>query len=235
MILQHNQGSSKFRNKGFDFYDEMLQLVPHKAQGKGQHGYNPGVGVSSSHVRKNQPPAAATATTPGPDAGTGLPNMTQSPSSTADPDSIAPSTPSSYLAPSSQSNATGSSNISQGKRKAESIASTTSSSKHARPQSLTVQAQLDGSAAMQNIATAFKDISRSFDYGTTHPPETDLSRAVALLCEHKELSLEDVVTLSEYFSQPHNLNQATIFRSMPTGAREIWLQRRLNKFRAMQF
>ncbi|KIM62854.1 hypothetical protein SCLCIDRAFT_118751, partial [Scleroderma citrinum Foug A] len=34
-FVKHNQGSSKFHNKGFDFYDEMLQLVPHKAQGKG--------------------------------------------------------------------------------------------------------------------------------------------------------------------------------------------------------
>jgi len=85
---------------------------------------------------------------------------------------------------------------------------------------------------MQDIASAFKDISRSLDHGTTHPPETDLSSAITLLGQHKELSLEDVVTLSDFFSQPQNLSYATVFRSLPTGAREIWLQRRLSKFHA---
>ena len=210
----------------------MQQLVPHKAHGRGRHGYNPAIGVNTSHVRKNQHPTAATTTTPAPDAGTSLPNTTLSPSNTVDPDSISPSAPSSFLGSSAQSNATGSTSISKGKRKAESVASNTSSSKRTRPQSLTAQAQLEGSAAMQDIASAFKDISRSLDHGTTHPPETDLSSAITLLGQHKELSLEDVVTLSDFFSQPQNLSYATVFRSLPTGAREIWLQRRLSKFHA---
>ena len=155
-----------------------------------------------------------------------------SPSNTVDPDSISPSAPSSFLGSSAQSNATGSMSISKGKRKAESVASNTSSSKRTRPQSLTAQAQLEGSAAMQDIASAFKDISHSFDHGTTHPPETDLSSAVTLLGQHKELSLEDVVTLLDFFSQLQNLSYATVFRSLPTGAREIWLQQRLSEFRA---
>ena len=88
---------------------------------------------------------------------------------------------------------------------------------------------------MQDIATAFKDIPRSFDYGMTHPPATDLSSAVALLGRHTELSTEDVVLLVEYFSQLQNLSQATIFQSLPDGARSMWLQWRLADCRvAMQ-
>ena len=189
----------------------MQQLVPQKALDREQHGYNPSKGVNTSHVCKNKHPSAAaaatTTTTSSPGAATSPPNVT--PSTTIDPDAIPRSAPSSYLGSSSLSNATGSSSVSHGKRKVESVSST--SCKRTHPQTATAQAQLDGSAAMQDIAIAFKDISCSFDYGTTHPPATDLSSAVALLGRHTELSMEDIVLLVEYFSQSQNFSQATIF------------------------
>ena len=205
----------------------MQQLVPQKALDREQHGYNPSKGVNTSHVCKNKRPSAAAAATTttmsSPGAATSPPNMTLS--STIDPDAIPQSAPSSYLTSSSLSNVTGSSSVSHGKCKVESVSSI--SHKRTRPQTVTAQAQLDGSTAMQDIAIAFKDISCSFDYGTTHPPATDLSSAVTLLGSHTELSMEDVVLLAEYFSQPQNLSQATIFQSLPDGARSMWLQWRL--------
>ena len=213
LVLHNHEGSSRFHNKGFAFYNEMQQLVPQKAFNRGQHGYNPSKGANTSHVHKNKHAGAATSP----------PNVTGS--STIDPDAIPQSAPSSYLASSSLSNVTGSSSVSHGKHKVESVSSTSRKCTH--PQTATEQAQLDGSAAIQDIATAFKDISHSFDYGMTHPPATDLSSAVTLLGRHTELSTEDVVLLVEYFSQPQNLSQATIFQSLPDGARSMWLQWRL--------
>ena len=227
LILQNHKGSSRFCDKGFAFYDEMQQLVPQKPFDRGQHGYNPSKGANTSHVRKNKHAGAAaattTTTTSSPGAATSPPNVTGS--STIDPDAIPQSAPSSYLTSSSLSNVTGSSSVSHGKCKVESVSST--SHKRTRPQTATAQAQLDGSTAMQDIATAFKDISCSFDYGTTHPPATDLSSVVTLLGRHTELSMEDVVLLAEYFSQLQILSQATIFQSLPDGARSMWLQWRL--------
>ena len=165
----------------------------------------PGLDTNTSHVHKNKRAGAAAATTT--TATSSPPNATSS--STIDPDAIPQSAPSSHLASSTLSNVTGSSSVSHGKRKVESVSST--SCKRTCPRTATAQAQLDGSAAIQDIATAFKDISHSFDYGMTHPPATDLSSAVTLLGRHTELSTEDVVLLAEYFSQPQNLSQATVF------------------------
>ena len=171
----------------------------------------PGLDTNTSHVHKNKRAGAAAATTTtatsSPGAATSPPNATSS--SIIDPDAIPQSAPSSHLASSTLSNVTGSSSVSHGKRKVESVSST--SCKRTCPRTATAQAQLDGSAAIQDIATAFKDISHSFDYGMTHPPATDLSSAVTLLGRHTELSTEDVVLLAEYFSQPQNLSQATVF------------------------
>src|SRR6266702_8261342 len=137
----------------------MLVLVPHKSQPRGKHGYNPATSTSckqavtnvasdsSNMLNLRQLSSAINA------SGSSL-----SPSKDTNPDVIPPSAPSSYLAASSAtSSGIHVTSISHGKRKADAPSELYDSSrKCSRAPMVAAQAQLEGSAAMQDIATAFK-------------------------------------------------------------------------------
>ncbi|KAG6376236.1 hypothetical protein JVT61DRAFT_2212 [Boletus reticuloceps] len=156
-----------------------------------------------------------------------------SPSKDVNPNIIPPSAPSSYYLPSSSvaSGGTDVTSISRGKRKADPAPSEASESvrKRSRAPTVTTQAQLDGSVAMQDIATAFKDFSctmADINKPSSKVPETDLSQAVNILNQHTELSVLDRITISDYLA--NNVNQAIVFRSMSDmETRRIWIQVKL--------
>ena len=104
-----------------------------------------------------------------------------------------------------------------------------SARKRFRAPTVATQAQMDGSAAMQDIATAFKDFSRTMadaNKPSSKVPETDLSQAVNILNWHTELSVLDRIAISDYLAS--NVNQAIVFCSMlDMEVWKVWLQVKL--------
>lgn len=91
------------------------------------------------------------------------------------------------------------------------------------------QAQMDGSAVMQDIATAFKNFSHTMadaNKPLLKVPETDLSQAVNILNQHTKLSVLDRIAISDYLVS--NVNQAIVFHGMSDmEVRKVWLQVKL--------
>ena len=148
------------------------------------------------------------------------------------PNTIPPSIPSSYgTASSVASNETNVTSISRRKRKADHTPSEVSESahKHSCAPTAAAQAQMDGSAAMQDIATAFKDFSHMMadaNKPSSKVPKTDLSQVVNILNQHTELSVLDRIAISDYLAS--NVNQAIVFCSMSDiEVQKVWLQVKL--------
>jgi hypothetical protein len=235
----------------------MLVLVPHKTQPRGKHGYNPAASgrkqvvtnVASMHLSKQPASMEQTSSTldlyeissamPGIIPSSQYQGSSSSPPKDANPDIIPPSAPSSYLAtPSVGSSGTHITSTSRasGKRKADAPSEVSESSrKRSRAPTVAAQAQLDGSAAMQDIASAFKDFSRTMadsSKPSSTVRETDLSQAIDILNQHTELAFLDRIAISDYLA--NNLNQAIVFRSTPDmEMRKVWIQVKLQSMRGV--
>jgi hypothetical protein len=209
----------------------MLVLVPHKTQPRGKHGYNPAASGRKQPASAGQPSNALNLH----QLSSAIPSS--SPSKDTNPDIIPPSAPSSYLAtPSIASSGTHITSTSHGKRKAEAPSEVSESSrKRSRAPTVAAQAQLDGSAAMQDIASAFKDFSRTMadaNKPSSIVPETDLSQAMDILNQHTELAYLDRIAISDYLAS--NLNQAVVFRSTPDmEMRKVWIRVKLQSMRGV--
>lgn len=141
-----------------------------------------------------------------------------------DPNVVSPSTPSSFLSPSQVSGSSAVTSVSRAKRKMPSAESEAGSSayKRTRPLSSAAQAQQAGGVAMQEIATAIRDMSHNL----AAPPVDNFSAALDVLNKHK-LTAEQRLDIGEYLSDSRNKNDATLFRKSNEEEQMLWLKRRL--------
>jgi hypothetical protein len=153
--------------------------------------------------------------------------------SSCDPNSIPPSTPSSFFAPSAHPPPPPSvssllTSVSRTKCKSDSVVgSEEQSRKRSQPTLSAVLAQQASGATMHKVAEAVKDLSHSMA-----PPIDDIAKAVSLLGQHDKLSPLDILDISDYLASVANKNQVIVFCSLDFIIRKEWVQWRLVEIRS---
>lgn len=158
----------------------------------------------------------------------------RAPASAADPSTIAPSTPSSFLVASNSSAPSSvlTSVSRSGKRGVESD-SGGSSRKRTRPLSVNAQAQKDGSDTMKELTgyiKTFLTTSPQASASSSSSQDGALGRAIVLLSEHTNLTLDDTLEIADYFVR--DKAQAVIFSNFSETMRAVWLEKTLRKLKS---
>ena len=176
----------------------------------------------------------------GNDTGTQPRSQASAPSST-DPNTIPPSTPSSFIGKPPTAVGTPApspsvfTSVSRTKRKLPASASDSViesdvnvSRKRSRPASTAAMAQQAGGEAMQEIAAVVKDLTRNM---APPPPIDDLSAAMDVLNGHVELTPMQRLDIGDFLAvdKPENKNQAIVFQKLNEASRKAWLNRRLSE------
>ena len=244
LIYSESSPCQKFQNKGFEHHTQMVVLVPHKIKSQGRHGYQLAksghkqavANMGSTHLSKQPAITEQTSSmlnlhqlSAAINASLEDQGSSSFHSKDVNPNTIPPSIPSSYGAASSvTSNGTNITSISHGKRKADHMPSEVSESacKHFCAPTIATQVEMDGSAVMQDIATAFKDFLCTVadaNKPSLKVPKTDLSQVVNILNQHTKLSVLNRLAISDYLTS--NVNQAIVFCSMSDmEVWKVWLQ-----------
>ncbi|KAF8547875.1 hypothetical protein OG21DRAFT_1489854 [Imleria badia] len=175
------------------------------------------------------------------DTGTQSRSQASVPSST-NPNTIPPSTPSSFIGKPPTAVGTPApspsvfTSVSRTKRKLPASASDSIiesdvnvSRKRSCPESTAAMAQQAGGEAMQEIAAVVKNITRNM--APPPPPIDDLSTAMDVLNGHVELTPMQRLDISDFLAvdKPENKNQVIVFQKLDEASRKAWLNHRLSE------
>ncbi|KIO05850.1 hypothetical protein M404DRAFT_25127 [Pisolithus tinctorius Marx 270] len=151
-----------------------------------------------------------------------------------DPNSIPPSAPSSFLSHASARSSSSSAitSISRGKRKAESVAMSEGGSKHSWPLSAKARTEEDRSSFIATITSRLDNFMHAITAPLPPPPTTNplVDAAMDYINSMPQLSTDDRIDIGDYFlsATPDEVN---IFLKHQELAKQIWVQRRLMKYR----
>lgn len=253
-FLKSHKNAGPFKNTGFPHFDAIHQMLPRKSKGTWVHRNDPRqpAGTASSAVPAAALPGASTVPPPpqpltalnlsqltaAANEITSIPSHIQSASGLPQDIPLSSSAvPSTFLA--AQTTTTGSGAMSsvltsvsrQDKRKVSAIGSEAamSASKRSRPVSASVQAQQDGSKAMNNLTIAMEEIRQTFARTSARASAEDFGRAVAMVSQCAALSSDERIDVIDFLGQDDK--HVVKFLNMNESLRLMWVQRRLADLR----
>ncbi|KAG2097287.1 uncharacterized protein F5147DRAFT_656418 [Suillus discolor] len=248
-FLKSHKNTGPFKNTGFPHFDAIHQMLPRKSKGAWVHRNNPRqpAGTASSAVPAVALPEASTVP-PQPQPLTALnlsqltaaaneinslPSHIQSASGL--PQDIPPSSsavPSTFLVAQTTTGSGATSSVltsisRQDKCKVSAIGSEAAMSapKRSQPVSASVQAQQDGSKAMNNLTTAVEEIRQTFARTSARASAEDFGRAVSMVSQCATLSSDKRIDIIDFLGQDDK--HIVKFLNMDENLQSLWVQRRL--------
>ncbi|KAG1904007.1 uncharacterized protein F5891DRAFT_977518 [Suillus fuscotomentosus] len=246
-FLKSHKNTSSFKNTGFPHFDAIHQILPRKSKGTWVHHNDSGqpAGTASSAVSAVALPEASTVPPPQPLTTLNLSQLTAATneiisipshiqSASGLPQDIPPSlsaVPSTFLA--AQTTTTGLGAMSsvltsvshQDKCKVSAIDSEAamSASKWSQPVSASVQAQHDGSKAMNNLTITMEEIWQIFARTSARASMEDFGCAISMVSQCATLSSDERIDVIDFLGQDDK--HVVKFLNMDESLWLMWVQR----------
>ncbi|KAG2053300.1 hypothetical protein BDR06DRAFT_1021512 [Suillus hirtellus] len=237
-FLKSHKNAGPFKNTGFPHFDTIHQMLPRKSKGTWVHRNDPRqpAGTASSAVPATALPEASTVQPPpqpltalnlsqltvAANEITSIPSHIQSASGLPQDIPLSSSTvPSTFLM--AQTTTTGLGAMSSV------LTSVSHQDKHKVSAIASVQAQQDGSKAMNNLMVTMEEIWQTFARTSARASAEDFGHAVAMVSQCAALSSDERIDVIDFLGQDDK--HVMKFLNMNESLQLMWVQRRLAEFR----